>query len=767
MAFGGFVDEFTNSPVQPAFSTYLGLNLVGDILLDWSQFTITAENPFSQLIVVTANTNPLNTIFMPDATLSSVQQTVILGNSSATAFNVSDFAGNPLGTIATGEVWFYALTDNTTQAGLWFRAQFGGTIQPGDAAALVGPGYGLIAEAGLIKLNFKTIPITALDVPYNLTDTGRGRFHLWLAGNDLFNLPLASSVSNGFVFSIANQSGVVGGIANVTPAAADTINGLAIPIEIKKDESTFLIGDGVSNWSTVGRNQVFAQNFAAETTPINAAITTMTAEQANPELQQFTNGSYVGAATVIFPAVVPSFYIMWNNRSAGNNITVNNEGSGLTYLLLPGETLSLYSDGVDLHPIANIFLSADGTAANPAITYGQDTALGFYRVADNTQGFTSNGVQVLQFDPNGLHVTVSPNDHTPTISPIGTPSTGLSFPTTTSFAYSVAGVNVFDVDNTGINFNVPITVPVGSAAMPSYSFFGHIDTGGYYIPGSSSLGFAIGGIEEFFINTTQSGIKSALYATAQLDDTTPSFNFQGALNWGMNYNSLGTKLNLITAGASALQINNTQRVSLTHALAPTSGGTGLSTYAVGDTLYASAIDTLAALAINATPGKALVTNPAGTLPIWGGLSILSITSVPVVASASLANTVFAIVPGMQTPPITPKSVNSKFFVIVTSKFAGDASVANYTQFALWRNGAIILDAGGYTTTIMGIADFTASGTTVMQDVSISYLDSPATVAPVTYSLAALTTPAGTYYFNEDNSGHKGTSTITVVEIGGL
>src|SRR5688572_9699490 len=44
------------------------------------------------------------------------------------------------------------------------------------------------------------------------------------------------------------------------------------------------------------------------------------------------------------------------------------------------------------------------------------------------------------------------------------------------------------------------------------------------------------------------------------------------------------------------------------------GGTGLSTYARGDTLYASAVDTLAKLAIG-TSGKVLQSN--GVIPGWG------------------------------------------------------------------------------------------------------------------------------------------------------
>lgn len=60
--------------------------------------------------------------------------------------------------------------------------------------------------------------------------------------------------------------------------------------------------------------------------------------------------------------------------------------------------------------------------------------------------------------------------------------------------------------------------------------------------------------------------------------------------------------------------------SISGTLAAANGGTGLTTYAVGDMLYASGVNTLSALADVAT-GKALISGGVGVAPSWGKIGV--------------------------------------------------------------------------------------------------------------------------------------------------
>lgn len=75
---------------------------------------------------------------------------------------------------------------------------------------------------------------------------------------------------------------------------------------------------------------------------------------------------------------------------------------------------------------------------------------------------------------------------------------------------------------------------------------------------------------------------------------------------------------------------------LTGTLPPTSGGTGLSTFAVGDIIYASAVDTLSALALGST-GRVLRSN--GTTPSWSAWTTPTSFTAGSVIFADAANSI--------------------------------------------------------------------------------------------------------------------------------
>jgi hypothetical protein len=97
-------------------------------------------------------------------------------------------------------------------------------------------------------------------------------------------------------------------------------------------------------------------------------------------------------------------------------------------------------------------------------------------------------------------------------------------------------------------------------------------------------------------------------------------NTGGAPTWGSvpstgAVTSFQTSLNGLTPSTAS-----TGAVTLAGTLGPTSGGTGLSAYTTGDIIYASATNTLAALADVAT-GNALISGGVGVAPSWGKIGL--------------------------------------------------------------------------------------------------------------------------------------------------
>jgi trimeric autotransporter adhesin len=97
-------------------------------------------------------------------------------------------------------------------------------------------------------------------------------------------------------------------------------------------------------------------------------------------------------------------------------------------------------------------------------------------------------------------------------------------------------------------------------------------------------------------------------------------NTGGAPTWGSvpstgAVTSFQTSLNGLTPSTAS-----TGAVTLAGTLGATSGGTGLSAYTTGDIIYASATNTLSALADVAT-GNALISGGVGVAPSWGKIGL--------------------------------------------------------------------------------------------------------------------------------------------------
>ena len=205
----------------------------------------------------------------------------------------------------------------------------------------------------------------------------------------------------------------------------------------------------------------------------------------------------------------------------------------------------------------------------------------------------------------------------------------------------------------------------------------------------------------------------------------------------------------------------------------TAGGTGQTSYAVGDLLYADTTTTLAKLPDVAT-GNALISGGVGVAPSWGKIGLTTHVS-GILPSANLpVGTVLQVVNATYststlstsstyadtglTASITPKFSTSKILVLINQNGVAKKGIStsfNSVNIQLLRGATVLAKiAGGYAYT--GTLLDNVSG-----QCSTSYLDSPATTSSTTYKTQ----------FNADQNvdgvlvqTNSSVSTITLLEI---
>lgn len=169
----------------------------------------------------------------------------------------------------------------------------------------------------------------------------------------------------------------------------------------------------------------------------------------------------------------------------------------------------------------------------------------------------------------------------------------------------------------------------GTAASPTASqsgdFLSQFTGRGYGATAfaTASTGYFSVSAAENFTDTAQ-GTYASVYTTATGGNSaTEAFRFGSSGQLGIGGATYGTSGYVLTSGGASAAPTWSQ-VSLTSGVTGTlpvgNGGTGLTTYAIGDLLYASGTTTLSRLADVAT-GNVLLSGGVGVAPSWGQVSL--------------------------------------------------------------------------------------------------------------------------------------------------
>ena len=209
-------------------------------------------------------------------------------------------------------------------------------------------------------------------------------------------------------------------------------------------------------------------------------------------------------------------------------------------------------------------------------------------------------------------------------------------------------------------------------------------------------------------------------------------NTWGKLAKGAAYKSLIMDASATNVEWNAVALNQSGAVS--GALGATNGGTGLSAYTLGDTLYSSAANTLLNLAGNTTTTKKFLTQTgtgaASAAPAWGTISGSDVSGNIAGSAGSVAN---ALTLGTY---LTGTSFNGSAAVTATV----DATSANTASKVVARDVSGNFSAGTITATLSGAA---TSATTATNLAGGANLQIPYQTASGTTSF--ITAASGTNY----------------------
>jgi hypothetical protein len=264
---------------------------------------------------------------------------------------------------------------------------------------------------------------------------------------------------------------------------------------------------------------------------------------------------------------------------------------------------------------ANGLSTIDGSAASPSMSFINDTDIGMYRVAANTLGFTTAGIERFRIGASGeVYFNVSAGSSGQMLQSNGAASP----PTWVTAALLPSALNTqtlrhngtnwvtsSNLANDGVNttFTGSLRIPDGSAAAPAVVFSNDLNSGFFRI-GADILGIALNGTEDARFSDGQ--MSMVLGSTAL-----PAYSFTGDPNTGWWSPS---------ADAQAWSTGGTERMRLTSSSFTTSNLTNFdiaassqwSMFVGGQGLYG------VSSAITAQTADFIIVNPlAAGLPAAG------------------------------------------------------------------------------------------------------------------------------------------------------
>ena len=403
-----YVNPLTGQTINPSQVGYEYLSISTDTVLEWPINGNPTTDVVASIIQVSASAAGLK-LYMPSALQVSTGESVLVQNTGANTFTVTDTSGNTIVSVLSGVAQYIFLTDNTTGNGVWSTVTFGAGTSQANSAALAG--YGLTAINTTLNQNY---PESSVFSNITLNNTYRAQFLVWSSGVGAIVLPSSSSVGNGWFVMVRNGGS---GVLTLTPSGTDTIDGNANK-QLQPTESLVIVSDGASGYSTFayGRSSTFAYTQLAKT--VTGGTYTLSAAEYASVVQEYF-GALTSNQIIVLPSTVQIYYL--NNQTTGSySLTFKTSSVGAATVTVPqGQTLTVICDGTNVYnsssasggSITSLTIGT-GSAASPSLNFTGDTNTGIYQPATDQIAMSLNGVNALTLNSNGLLVPAGINGGT-------------------------------------------------------------------------------------------------------------------------------------------------------------------------------------------------------------------------------------------------------------------------------------------------------------------------------------------------------------------
>ena len=370
-------------------------------------FTLSATSGGTALVTTAGTTTGLTftldafTLDMPPANQASVGIDALFRNIGSYSFEVRDYDGGSIVTLAAGEAKYIYLTDNATEAGTWGLIAFGVGTSNVDAATLAG--FGLKAISNTLNAANE---VNTFASNYTALDTDRASTYVWTGGAGTLTLTSAVTLGNDWYMMVRNGGT---GTLTIAPSGGDQINGAAT-IALQPADSCVICCSGSAFFTVgLGRNTQF--NFTQLTKAVVSGSYTLTAAEAANTIQKYT-GTLSGSVTVVLPQTVQIYYItnQTNGGGPGYQITFTTSGGGSTAVVPAGQQVILLCDSINLLNASTIAAGAlnlslaDGTVGAPSLNFGTETSTGIYRPGSGEFGIAILGVKLFGLTATGLNI---------------------------------------------------------------------------------------------------------------------------------------------------------------------------------------------------------------------------------------------------------------------------------------------------------------------------------------------------------------------------
>jgi len=400
-----YTNPFTGQTISPSQVGYEALTISTSTILQWPINGTTSNNVVANIIEVTATTTGLSLI-LPSALQVSVGQAAIIRNIGSNAFTVTDAGGNTIASVASGQVDYVYVTDNTTTNGAWGTVAFGAGTSAANAATLAG--LGLIATGTTLNQQYA---VQTYASSTTLLQTARAQMNVWTGGVGTITLPSTSTVGANW-FTIIKNDGT--GILTITPTGSNAIdnNANSVSIQLQLAESLVLVSDGTNTWYTFGygRSNLFAYTQLALT--LTGGTTTLSSTQAANTIQEYT-GTLTSNQIVVVPSTV-QLYTFTNNTTGAYTLTIKTAVvGGATVSVAQGNTILAICDGTNLFNANSVSASSApsltlpaGSVATPTLNFISNLTTGLYLPGSNQVGVAVGGANAATFTSTGVLIPV-------------------------------------------------------------------------------------------------------------------------------------------------------------------------------------------------------------------------------------------------------------------------------------------------------------------------------------------------------------------------